>query len=113
MVGGAQDEDICIATLAAAGLTAADFRVFDSFSNFAGELASAPQTPRSDFMNWNEMNKAIGFQGIPLDTIHYESGMPSRQDTVQKIERINVPANTFDLPPGLTKTEIPGPPPGR
>jgi hypothetical protein len=113
MVGGAADEDICIATLAAAGLTAADFRVLDSFSSFMGQLASAPQAPRSDYMNWNEMNKAIGFQGMPIETIHYESGMPSRQDTVQKIERTNVPAGTFDLPAGLTKSEIPIPRPPR
>jgi hypothetical protein len=111
MVDGAQDEDICISTLAAAGLTAADFRVLESFSNFMGALSSAPQAPRSDLMRWSDMTKAIGFQGMPLDTVHYESGMPSRQDTVQKIERMNVPANTFDLPPGLTKQEIPGPRP--
>lgn len=109
MVDGAQDEDICIATLAATGLAAADFRVLDSFSNFMGPLTSSPQAPRSDFMSWNDMNKAIGFQGMPLDTIHYESGMPSRQEIVQKIERMNVPASTFDLPAGLAKAEIPGP----
>jgi len=111
MVDGARDEDICISTLAAAGLTAADFRVVESFSSFMGPLSSAPQAPRSDIMSWQDMNKAIGFQGMPLDTVHYESAMPSRQDTVQKIERVNVPANTFDLPPGLTKQEIPGPRP--
>ena len=110
MVDGTQDEDLCIATLSAAGLTAADFKVLESFSNFMGPLTSSPRAPREDFMSWNEMNKAIGFQGMPLDTVHYESGMPSRQDTVQKIERLSLPANTFDLPAGLTKSEIPGPP---
>jgi hypothetical protein len=105
-VDGAQDEDVCIGTLAATGLTAADFRVMDSFSSFMGQMSSAPQAPRSDIMSWNEMNKAIGFQGVPLDTVHFEGGTPSRQETVQKIERLNVPANTFDLPPGLAKVDI-------
>ncbi len=110
-VDGAQDEEVCIATLAATGLTAADFRVLDNFSTFMGALTSSPQAPRNDYMSWNDMNKAIGFEGMPLDTVHYESGAPSRQETVQKIERVNVPGNTFDLPPGLTKVEIPAPPP--
>jgi hypothetical protein len=109
---GEQDEDVCIAPITAAGLTAADFRVLDSLNTFVEPVTSAPQMPRSDFMSWAAMNRAIGFQGLPLDTIHYLNGMPEREETVQKIERTNIPASTFELPPGLTQRTF-GPPPGR
>ena len=106
-VGGDKEEDVCIAPIATTGLTAADFRVLESFSSFIAPISSSPVTTHDDYMNWNDMNKAIGFQGIPLDTTKYSGGMPTKQETVQKIERVAIPANTFDLPPGLTKQDTP------
>ena len=104
---GAQDEEICIAPIGQAGLTAADFRVLESMSEFVAPIRSAPQAPNDDFMSWGTMNKAIGFQGMPLDTIRYEGRAPSSQQTVQKIERTNIPASTFELPQGYTMQAIP------
>jgi len=106
-VGGQKDEDVCIARIAAAGLTAADFRALEDFASFLAPVTSSQMAPHNDYMNWNEMNKAIGFQGFPLDTTMYSGGHPTTQDTVQKIERAAIPANTFDLPPGLTKQDVP------
>jgi hypothetical protein len=108
---GAQDEEICIAPIAQAGLTAADFRVLESMSEFVAPIKSAPQAPNDDFMSWGTMNKAIGFQGMPLDTIRYVGGTPSNQQTVQKIERVTIPASTFELPEGYTLQQIPTAPP--
>jgi hypothetical protein len=110
-IDGAQNEDVCIAPIGSAGLTANDFKVLDSFSSFAQPIVGAPQANRDDYMDWNAMNRAIGFQGFPLDTVHYSDGKASRQDTVQKIERQNIPAGTFELPAGLTQQGIPGRPP--
>jgi hypothetical protein len=107
---GTQDEDICISPLATAGLTAADFKVLDSLSTFIEPLTSATQMPRTDIMDWAAMNKAIGFQGMPMDTIQYSDGKPSDQMTVQKIQRVAIPANAFDLPSGYTQRTM-GPPP--
>ena len=108
-VNGQQEEELCIAPISAAGLTTGDFQVLERFASFIAPMTSSPMMPRSDFMNWNEMNKAIGFQGMPIDTIMYSDGRPSRQQTVTKIERTAIPASTFDLPPGFTKREM-GPP---
>jgi len=107
-IGGQKEEDVCIAPIAAAGLMAADFRVLESFASFIAPVSSSPLIPHYDYMNWNDMNKAIGFQGVPLDTTMYSGGRPSTQETVQKIEHASIPATTFDLPPGLTKQD--GPP---
>jgi hypothetical protein len=113
-VNGRQEEELCIAPVGRAGLTVADFQVLDRMSAFIAPVMSSPMVPHSDYMNWNEMNKAIGFQGVPLETITYSQGQPNLQATVNKIERTTIPANTFDLPAGLTKRDIPmGGPPGR
>jgi hypothetical protein len=109
--GGRKDEDLCIAPIAAMGLTAADFRVMENFAKFMEPMTSSPMMgQRTEYMDWNEMNAAIGFQGIPLDTITYSGGKPSLQETVQKIDRANIPANTFELPAGLTKRDMGMPP---
>jgi hypothetical protein len=109
-VNGQQEEELCIAPIGATGLSAGDFQVLDRFSSFMAPMMSSPMMPRSDYMNWNDMNKAIGFQGMPLDTVIYAQGQPATQQTVNKIERTGIPAGTFDLPPGFTKREM-GPPP--
>jgi hypothetical protein len=110
-VNGQQEEDICIAPAASTGLEASDFAVMDKLSAFVAPVMSSPMMPRTDYMNWNDMNKAIGFQGMPLDTTTYVQGRPATQQVVTKIERTGIAANIFDLPQGLTKREIGAPPP--
>jgi hypothetical protein len=109
-VNGEQEEELCITPISAAGLTTGDFQVLDKFASFIAPMSSSPMMPRSDYMNWAAMNKAIGFQGMPVDTIVYSQGKPTTQQTVSKIERTGIPASTFDLPPGYTKREMGVPP---
>ena len=106
--GGQKEEDVCLAQLASTGMSEGDFRVLDSFAAFMAPVSSAPMMPHSDYMDWQAMNRAVGFQAFPLDTVLYISGRPAYQETVQKIDRANIPGNTFDLPSGLTKQEMPG-----
>lgn len=105
-VDGQKQEQLCIAPIAALGLTDADFRALDLFSAFMGPIATSPIAPRADYLNWAVMNKAIGFSGIPLEAILLSGGQPSLQDTVQKVERAAIRTAEFDLPPGLTKREL-------
>jgi hypothetical protein len=105
-VNGRQEEDICIARITATGFTQADFQVFERFSNFMSPMTSQQGVPKNDFMSWNEMNKAIGFQGVPLDTLMYSGGRPNMQQTVNKAERTAIPASTYELPSGLTKQDL-------
>ena len=109
-VNGQLEEELCVAPIGSTGLSANDFQVLDKFSSFMAPMMSSPMMPRSDYMNWNDMNKAIGFQGMPLDTIIYAQGKPTTQQTVTKIERTGIPASTFDLPQGFTKREMGAPP---
>jgi hypothetical protein len=108
-VNGQQDEELCITRAGTAGLNAADFAVMDKLSAFIAPVMASPMVPKSDYMSWNDMNKAIGFQGMPLDTTTYVQGRPNIQQTVNKVERTTIAANTFDLPAGFTKRDM-GPP---
>jgi hypothetical protein len=109
-VNGQKEEDLCIAPVSATGITPADLQVFEKFSSFIQPISSSPMVPKTDYMSWNDMNKAIGFAGVPLDTTMYIQGRPNIQHTVNKIERTAIPATTYDLPAGFTKREMPGMP---
>ena len=105
-VSGQKQEELCIAPISALALGDADFRVLDLFTAFMGPVATSPMAPRADYFNWTAMNKAIGFSGIPLQATVVNNGNPVLQDTMQKVERVNIPTDAFDLPAGLTKREL-------
>ena len=107
-VNGQKEEDLCIAPVSATGITAADVQVFDKFSAFIQPILSSPMVPKMSYMSWNDMNKAVGFAGLPLDSTTYLQGRPAIQQTVNKIERTTIPAATYDLPAGFTKRDMPG-----
>jgi hypothetical protein len=107
-VDGQKQEELCIAPISVLGLADADFRALDMFSAFMGPIATSPIAPRADYLNWAVMNKAIGFSGIPLEATLLSGGRPALQDTMQKVERMNIQAAEFELPSGLTKRELTG-----
>jgi hypothetical protein len=104
LVNGKKDEDVCIAPIASVGLTPGDFKVLDTFADMMGPLAQQNRD-RSDYLGLAAMDKAIGFEGVPLESVDYINGKPDHRHSVNKIERTALPASTFDLPPGLTKKE--------
>ena len=105
-VRGVQQAEFCISPATSAGFAPSDFAVLDRFSEFAAPLLASNIVPHLDDMNWAQMNRAIGFSGIPLDVVVYDKGKPDIEQTVTKIERAPVRESTFDLPPGLTKQDF-------
>ncbi len=106
---GQQQEELCIARLATAGLTAADLRVLASLQTFMAPIPSSPMVPQGAYTSWRDMNRAIGFEGVPLDTIRYANGRPSTQETVTRIDRQTIAPAEFNLPAGLTQQTMGGP----
>jgi len=104
---GEHSEDLCIATIAAAGITTADVKVLDSLGALVDQLATIPMPRRDNEFSWSAMNRAIGFTGIPLETTDYSAGKPASLSTVQKIERTTIPASTFEVPAGFTRQTLP------
>jgi hypothetical protein len=107
-MNGQKQSDVCVAPVSSAGLTAGDVQVFERLAQFVQPIASSPMVPRMGYLDWNEMTKAIGFAGFPLESVIYIGGQPNLQQTVNKIERTTIPAGTYDLPAGLSKRELPG-----
>jgi hypothetical protein len=105
-LNGQQQADFCISPASSAGFDPADFGVMDRFSEFAAPLMSSHLVPHLDDMDWGGMDHALGFAAIPLDVVAYDRGKPDIQQTVTKLERAAIPANAFDLPPGLTRQDL-------
>jgi len=105
-LNGQQQADFCISPASFAGFDASDFRVFDRFSDFAAPMMSSRLIPHIDDLDWGGMHRALGFAGIPLDVVAYDRGKPDIEETVTKVVRAPIPADAFDLPPGLTKQDI-------
>lgn len=105
-LNGQRQADFCISPVTSAGFSAADFQVFDRFSQFAAPLMSSHLVPHVDDLDWGGMHRALGFSGIPLDVVAYERGRPDLEETVTKVVRASIPEGTFDLPGGLTKQTI-------
>jgi hypothetical protein len=105
-LNGQQQADFCISSASSAGFDAADFRVFDRFSDFAAPLMTSHLIPHIDDMDWGGMHRALGFAGIPLDVVAYDRGKPDIQETVTKVVRAPIPAGSLELPAGLTKQDL-------
>jgi hypothetical protein len=103
--------DLCIAKLSDLGLTRDDLKPFVGFSmHIAKQMTAAdqrvsPMTP----MNFDALNKAIGFDGYPVETVYKLPTGPEIKTTVQSVERKDMPAGSFDLPAGFTKHEMGAP----
>jgi len=106
MVDGRQEAEICIAPISAIDLRPSDLEVVGRFSNFIAPVMSSPLMPRLAGLNWNEVSKAAGFQGIPLETVIFAGGRPDLQETVKSVQHTAIPPNLFELPSGLTKRDI-------
>ena len=105
MVNGQKEEELCMAPIGSVGINADDLKVLESISTMMGPITQ--QAPnRGDYLSLDAVNKAIGFQGIPLETVYYSDGKPERRNTVSKIDRTSIPASTFEIPPGFTKKEM-------
>jgi hypothetical protein len=106
-IGMSGKEEFCIARLSDVGLTSDDLKGMKSFTAFMRQ-GFAPEGGPAGF-DYETMSKAIGFDGVPVQTTHYgEDGMIDMQSTIKSIDHESVPAAAFDLPAGYTKKDMPG-----
>jgi hypothetical protein len=109
VVGGKASSEVCIAKLSDLGLSRDDLTGFASFGAFMAKMTAAMGVLRSPMtsMNFDSMNKAIGFDGFPVQTTA-KLGDGGRQIvvTLKSIQRQDPPAGAFDIPPGYTKIDF-------
>jgi hypothetical protein len=105
-VNGQQEAEICLAPISVAELRPSDLQVMERFSNFIAPVMSSPLMPHLADVNWNELSKAAGFEGLPLDTLVYAHGKPDLEETIKSVERTTISPRLFELPAGLAKRDV-------
>ncbi len=109
---GKPGTEICVVKLSEVGLSRADLKPFDGLSAMATKMSNGmgPHAVPMATMDFDSLNKSIGFEGFPVQTIRKSpSGQVEFESTVQSIEHKTVAAGTFDVPAGYTKREMGGP----
>ena len=108
---GKPKADLCIAKLSDLGLTRDDLKPFIGFSVHMGKQMTAMDQRVSPMtaMNFDALNKAIGFDGYPVETVYKLPMGPSITTTVQSVEHRDAPAGSFDVPAGYTKRDMDAP----
>jgi hypothetical protein len=106
-VNGTKEEDLCIAPVTTVGLNGGDFQAMKGFADMMGAMTQ--QNARgNEYFSFDAMSKAIGFQGIPVETVFYTGGKAERKNALSKVDRTAIPGNAFELPAGYKKQEIGG-----
>jgi hypothetical protein len=104
-MGGHQQ--FCIARLGDAGLDADDLKGMAGFSNFMRQGFGPDRARSVEAFDLTTMNKAIGFEGIPIQVTHYGAdNSVEMQTTVTGIDHKSLSNDAFDLPAGYTKQDM-------
>ncbi|MGA8172593.1 MAG: DUF4412 domain-containing protein [Methylocystis sp.] len=98
--------DSCFAPLSALGLTHEDLAAFKGLMERMRQ--TLPKSGDLNSLNLNEQTQEIGFEGFPVETITIAQGAPQMTSTVKSIQHVSLPADTFELPAGYAKQEMPG-----
>ncbi|HUZ75613.1 MAG TPA: DUF4412 domain-containing protein [Stellaceae bacterium] len=106
-------EEYCIARLKDVGLTRDDLKPLVSLGKFMQQMGPGGRAAQA--FDLDAQTKAIGFEGLPVQTTRYSSdGKVEFQTTITDVAQKSVPANSFDLPAGYVKQEMSfGRPPGK
>ena len=100
--------DLCVAKLSDLGLTRDDLKPLVGFSAHIGKQLTAMDQRASPMtaMNFDALNKAIGYDGFPVETVYKLPMGPEIKTTVQSVEHKDAPAGSFDVPAGYTKHDM-------
>ena len=67
-----------------------------------------PKFGEMNSMNLDAQTQEIGFEGFPVQTITSAGGVTQTTSVVKSVEHVSLPADTFELPAGYAKQEMPG-----
>jgi hypothetical protein len=112
VANGKPEADLCIAKLEDLGLTRDDLKPMISLSSFMGKQMSqmGGSTPPMASADFDSLKKAVGYDGFPIQTTQTSpAGHGQYVSTLQSVEHKDVPAGSFDIPPGYTKRDMGAP----
>ncbi len=96
----------CFAPLSAVGLTHDDLAALKSLTERMQK--TMPKFGDMNSFSGDAQTKEIGFEGFPVETIMLADGAARTTSTVKSIQHVSLPADTFELPAGYAKQEMPG-----
>jgi hypothetical protein len=97
--------DSCFAPLSAVGMKHEDLAAFKGLMEQMRK--TLPKSGDMNSLNLNDQAQEIGFEGYPVETVTSAQGAPQTTSTVKSIQHVSLPADTFELPAGYAKQEIP------
>jgi Domain of unknown function (DUF4412) len=100
--------DLCIAKADAVGLTADDLAVLHNLA--ATMVKSLPEgiTRNGAVMDFDEQSKQIGFAGVPVETTLHLNGAALSTTIVKSVDHAPIAPDTFVIPAGYAKRDMPG-----
>ena len=105
--GAEKVEDVCAAKPGDVHFSESDFQVFEKMRQFTKDLINNNSLMRGAgvrtdyFMRW-------GYEGYPVEVIHYSGGQPSGDWQVKSIERVSLSDADFSLGNAKKRDLIPG-----
>jgi hypothetical protein len=98
--------ELCIAHLADVGLTEADLTAFKNLAKAIADMGPRVAQARSARFDLDGLKAQIGFAGLPVRTVEFVDNQQGRQTIVKTIERLALPATTFQVPAGYAKQDL-------
>jgi hypothetical protein len=102
--GGSLQTEECIAKLGAVGLDEADLAVLRKLGETTRNALPAAFRNKTNPMDFDAMTKALGYEGVPVETTMLgDGGKPESRTTLKSVTHDPLPAGTFDVPAGYVK----------
>jgi hypothetical protein len=100
--------DLCIAKADAVGLTADDLAALHNLA--ATMVKSLPEgiTRNAAVTDFDEQTKQIGFAGIPVEIALHLNGAALSTTIVKSVDHATIAPDTFVIPAGYAKKNMPG-----
>jgi hypothetical protein len=107
LLGSGMTVDSCFAPISAVGLTHDDLVALKALTERMRK--AMPQSAQMNSMDPDAQTQEIGFEGFPVETVISADGTPRTTSTMKAVQHLSLPADTFEVPAGYTRQEMPGP----
>jgi hypothetical protein len=109
LLGSGMTVDSCFAPVSAIGLTHGDLTALKALTERMRK--AMPQSAQTNSMDIDAQTQEIGFEGFPVETVISANGTLRTTSTMKSVQHLSLPADTFEIPAGYTRREMPGPRP--
>lgn len=101
-------EEIYIASIDQFEISLNDFEIFHKMGEFMEENMSSlmSTTGESGSMGFVTKNNPSFKDGVPVKTVNYDLGIKKSEEVLQKISRIDIPTDAFEITPGYKKIDF-------